>query len=359
MRSRRTIDTGTVQYGLKLISMILLDSRATGRSGLPTTAVWRDTATPFSTASICAAGMLHDHEAVGQRNGGQAAQPHQIGPELGEPHRRGDVERLESLLAHDAVDADAVPGLEAAHRRPRHRNRRCRRRRHWARDRRPHQALAQRRHARMAVAQPQPVGGRHLRPAAARHDAVVFADRVFGVLHGRRRQRRQVGLRHVDGARGAVEIPADLALLVLLDQQPAASASSAAAARPHSAAARPPPRICKKAAAIGAAARPLGRLCHRRLDKRAEHSAARPKPCSCPGSARGGNCRGAIAGFTFALSAAAGDFVAERQQKSPGREGAGARCPTEDESTYWRMIFSENRFPSPNKSGTGFFAIMR
>ena len=58
MRSRRTIDTGTVQYGLKLTSTILLLISGDGRSGLPTTAVWRETATPFSTASICAAGML-------------------------------------------------------------------------------------------------------------------------------------------------------------------------------------------------------------------------------------------------------------------------------------------------------------
>ena len=58
MRSRRTIDTGTVQYGLKLISTILELMSGDGRSGLPTTAVWRDTATPPSIASMRAAGML-------------------------------------------------------------------------------------------------------------------------------------------------------------------------------------------------------------------------------------------------------------------------------------------------------------
>jgi branched-chain amino acid aminotransferase len=37
---------------LKLISTILLWTSGDGRSGLPATAVWRDTATPPSTASI-------------------------------------------------------------------------------------------------------------------------------------------------------------------------------------------------------------------------------------------------------------------------------------------------------------------
>ena len=43
-------------------------------------------------------------------------------------------------------------------------------------------------------------------------------DRQLGVLHGFRRQRRQRGLRHVDGARGGVEPLAKAAALVLLDQ---------------------------------------------------------------------------------------------------------------------------------------------
>ena len=54
----RTIETGTVQNGLKLISTIRLWMSGEGRSGLPATAVWRDTATPSWTASIQAAGML-------------------------------------------------------------------------------------------------------------------------------------------------------------------------------------------------------------------------------------------------------------------------------------------------------------
>ena len=52
------IDTGTVQNGLKLICVILLWISGDGRSGLPATAVCRVTATPFSIASIWAAGIL-------------------------------------------------------------------------------------------------------------------------------------------------------------------------------------------------------------------------------------------------------------------------------------------------------------
>ncbi len=58
IRSLRTIDTGTVQYGLKLISTILLLTSGEGRDGRPTTAVWRDTAMSFSIASTRAAGIL-------------------------------------------------------------------------------------------------------------------------------------------------------------------------------------------------------------------------------------------------------------------------------------------------------------
>ena len=44
------------------------------------------------------------------------AQAHQIGLELGEPHGGRHVERLEGLLAQDAVDGEAVARLEAPHR---------------------------------------------------------------------------------------------------------------------------------------------------------------------------------------------------------------------------------------------------
>ncbi len=85
-----------------------------GRSGLPATAVWRDTATPPSIASMRAAGMLATTWR-GPRLPLMAAQPRQIGAKLREPHRGRHVQRLAGLLAHDAVDGEPVPRLETAH----------------------------------------------------------------------------------------------------------------------------------------------------------------------------------------------------------------------------------------------------
>ena len=50
------------------------------------------------------------------------------------------------------------------------------------------EALAQRRHRRIAAAEPQPVALRHLRPAAPGDDGLELRDRLLGVLHGRGRQ---------------------------------------------------------------------------------------------------------------------------------------------------------------------------
>ena len=119
------------------------------------------------------------------------------------------------------------------------------------------QPLAQRHDARMAVAEPQPVGGRHHGPAAARQDIGVLADRELGGLLGRRRQGRQRGLRHVDGARGAVEILADLALLILPDQHLQGGIFGGGTPGPPWRRPAKPPRNSKKGAAIGAAAGPL------------------------------------------------------------------------------------------------------
>src|ERR1700720_2647565 len=63
----------------------------------------------------------------------------------------------------------------------------------------------------MAVADPQLIDMRHRRPAAAGDDLVVGRDRLLGELLGRGRQHRRRRLRHVDGARGLVEILAELA----------------------------------------------------------------------------------------------------------------------------------------------------
>ena len=96
------------------------------------------------------------------------------------------------------------------------------------------QALAQRRHRRMARAEPQ--RGRlcaHLRPAALGDDALELRDRLLGVLHGRRRQRRQRRLRHLDGARGGIEALAEIAALVLVDQRLRARRPGRRRARPR------------------------------------------------------------------------------------------------------------------------------
>ena len=77
--------------------MILLLMSGEGRSGLPTTAAWRDTATPFSIASTRAAGMLHDDVARAEICG-QRLQPLDIDLELIAPRRRRHVHRVERLL---------------------------------------------------------------------------------------------------------------------------------------------------------------------------------------------------------------------------------------------------------------------
>ena len=219
MRSRRTIETGTVQNGLKLTSMILLLISGEGRSGLPTTAVWRDTTTPFSIASICAAGMLQT-----TKRGPRLVlrgQPRDVGAKLREPHLGRHVERLEGLLAHDAVDADAVARLEAAHRRldVGIENIGGARSDIEVADRR--KARPQCGHARMPVADAQPLDRRHRRPAAAPEHLLVAADGRLGVLCGRGRERRQRRLRQQDGARGGIEILAELGLLGSAGSAPA------------------------------------------------------------------------------------------------------------------------------------------
>src|SRR3990172_3958251 len=66
MRSLLMMLAGTVQKGWKLISWMRELTIGDGRSTLPTTAVWRDTTTPFSTASTEAAGMV----TMAKRSGG-------------------------------------------------------------------------------------------------------------------------------------------------------------------------------------------------------------------------------------------------------------------------------------------------
>ena len=175
MRSRRTIETGTVQYGLKLISTIRLLMSGDGRSGLPTTAVWRDTATPPSIASMLRGRDVADHEAVRRDCRSCCAAAPGWCASCASRTCAGTLSAL-SVCSRTMPSTDKpVARLEAAHRRPRHRNRRCRMTPALA-SRSP-AAISRWRSATtlgMAAAEPQPVGSRHLRPAAARHDRLVL-----------------------------------------------------------------------------------------------------------------------------------------------------------------------------------------
>ena len=99
-----------------------------------------------------------------------------IGPKLRQPHVGRHVERLEGLLAHDAVDGDAVARLEAAHRRlDIGIENVAASRTHASRSPTGEQAAARSGDdARMPVADAQPLDRRHRRPAAARRDRLVL-----------------------------------------------------------------------------------------------------------------------------------------------------------------------------------------
>ena len=188
------------------------------RSGLPTTAVCRDTATPLSIASMRAAGNVAEHVA-GAEIAAHAAQPDQVGAQLREPHRRRHVQRLERVVAHHAVDRQTMTRLEAADRRLDIGVVDVGHARIGVEIAGRDQALAQRDDRGLAAAEPQPVRFRHLRPAALGDDALEMRDRLLGVLHGRGRQRRQRRLRHLDGARAGIEPLAEVRADVLIDQR--------------------------------------------------------------------------------------------------------------------------------------------
>ncbi len=129
--------------------------------------------------------------------------------------------------------------------------------------------LAQGHDARMAVAEPQPLDRRHRRPAAAGEDILVLPDRLRRGVGRRGRQRRQRGLRHVDGARGAVEVLAELATLILLDQRLQKLVLAGGARRPDQGwrGERASAEQGEKRAAIWAIAGPAGLLGHRDLGR--------------------------------------------------------------------------------------------
>ena len=158
------------------------------------------------------------HDEAGTERAAEGLEPHHVGAQLVEPRFRRQVERFERLLAHDTIRAQAVARLEAPHRRfhigvvgvveadpP-------------VEVAAGHQALAQRLHARMLHAEPQPLDRRDRRPAAPRDNSLVFGGGLLGGLGGRGRERRQRCLGHLRARRRGIEILPELALLVALDQ---------------------------------------------------------------------------------------------------------------------------------------------
>ena len=147
------------------------------RSGLPTTAVWRETATPLSIASMRAARNVAEHVTRAEI-AAHAAQPHQVGAQLGEPDRRRHVERLERLVSRHAVDRQAVTRLEAADRRLDIEIINVGDARIGIEIAGCDQALAQREDRGLAAAEPQPLGPRYFGPAALGDDALEMPDRL-------------------------------------------------------------------------------------------------------------------------------------------------------------------------------------
>src|SRR6185312_5685905 len=213
---------------------------------------------------------IHHHVAVAEI-AGQRLEAADIGPELRQAHVAGDVEALEGFGAHDAVDRDAVARLEAAHR---------------GLDvgiediadpgagagieiAGDGEALAQGHDARMAVAEAKPLDRRHRRPAAAGENTLVLPDRLRRGVGGRGRQRRQRRFRHVDGARGAVVVLAELATLILVDQRLQKLVLAGGARRPDQGwrGERASAEQGEKRAAIWAIAGPAGLLGHRDLGR--------------------------------------------------------------------------------------------
>ncbi len=163
-----------------------------------------------------AAGMLQTTKR-GAEIAAHAAQPHQHWCAAARAATCGrHVQRLERLLADDAVDRQAVARLEAAHRRldigvedvgHAAARRRDRRRASGAGAARSTVGLRDCRAAAAATC-------RHRRPAAARRRCPRSARSPASVcLRGRGRQRRQRRLRHLDGARGGIEALAEIAAL--------------------------------------------------------------------------------------------------------------------------------------------------
>jgi hypothetical protein len=114
-----------------------------------------------------------------------------VGFELRKPDVGRNVQCIEGLLANDAIDSDAVPRLEAAHRSVDVGIEHVLIAAGRAEIAGNGKTAAQRRHARMFVAEPQPIRRRHRRPSALRDDVLISADGGFSCLHRAGRERRQ------------------------------------------------------------------------------------------------------------------------------------------------------------------------
>ena len=97
-----------------MISTILLLMSGDGRSGLPTTAVWRDTATPPSIASMRAAGMLQTTKRL-PRLPLMPRSRTRLVRSCANRTAAGTFMALSVWPLHDAVDQKPVTGLEPPH----------------------------------------------------------------------------------------------------------------------------------------------------------------------------------------------------------------------------------------------------
>ena len=108
------IEAGTVQNGLKLISVTRVVITGDWRSILPTPAAWRVMTMPFSDRLDQRRRDVGDHVAVAEI-AGVAAQADDVGLELAQPHVRRHVHRGHRGGVDDAGRDQAVALLEALH----------------------------------------------------------------------------------------------------------------------------------------------------------------------------------------------------------------------------------------------------
>ncbi len=134
MMSLRTIDSGAFQYGLTMISLIFELRIGVWRSILADDrGMTQHDAVALDGLDL--RGRDVDHHVAVAEEATHRAQAHEVGLQLANAHGSRHVERGEGVLAGHAVRRQAVPGLEGASSRHRHRCRRRKRCRHSAKGR--------------------------------------------------------------------------------------------------------------------------------------------------------------------------------------------------------------------------------